>query len=192
MQDGSPSPTWLDALRSGDEAAAEALWSRYFERLAAVARVRLQRVSPEVSGDDIALSALKSVMLGCEQGRFPKLTDEDSLWPLLVTITARKAVDARRRHRATKRDAALTERPADLSAMIGQEPTVEFSAQVADELERLVTLFDDPSLRVIAQRKLEGYSHQEIAEELGCAKRTVIRKLERIRREWSDPEVNKA
>ena len=41
---------------------------------------------------------------------------------------------------------------------------------------------------VIAQKKLEGYTNQEIAQELKCTLRTVERKLERIRTYWGRTE----
>jgi DNA-binding CsgD family transcriptional regulator len=39
-------------------------------------------------------------------------------------------------------------------------------------------------LQQVAQLTLEGYSIQEIADKLGCVRRTVDRKLERIRDKW--------
>ena len=53
-------------------------------------------------------------------------------------------------------------------------------------LEHLVLKFEDPTLRLIAQRRLEGWSHDEIAVAVGCTSRTVIRKLKRIRQEWEE------
>jgi DNA-directed RNA polymerase specialized sigma24 family protein len=47
-------------------------------------------------------------------------------------------------------------------------------------LERLA----DATLRRIAAWKLEGYSSEEIAERLGCGRRTVDRKLGVIRSIW--------
>jgi DNA-directed RNA polymerase specialized sigma24 family protein len=40
-------------------------------------------------------------------------------------------------------------------------------------------------LRAIAVAKMEGHGHEEIAARLGCAPRTVQRKLGRIRSLWS-------
>jgi DNA-binding CsgD family transcriptional regulator len=49
-------------------------------------------------------------------------------------------------------------------------------------------MLSDQSLRQIAIWKLDGYTNQEIAERLGCALRTVQRKLERIQAYWSKPD----
>lgn len=175
---------WLDGLRAGDSVAAQELWNRYFARLVSVAQARLSRLSAETSGEDIALSALKSVMIGLQANRFPDLTDRDSLWPLLVTITARKAISEQRRQLAGRRTRNLECSLNDLRDFIGIEPSPDFAVEVADELERLVKSLGDASLRQIVEKKIAGFTNDEIAEELGCSVRTVIRKLDRIRREW--------
>ena len=82
---------WLDGLKAGESVAAQALWNRYFGQLVAVARSRLKSLSQEADSEDVALSALRSVMLGVRADRYPNLNDRTGLWPLLVTITARKS-----------------------------------------------------------------------------------------------------
>ena len=175
---------WLDGLKAGESLAAQALWNTYFAQLVSVAQSRLRGLDQESDGEDVALSALKSVMLGCQQDRFPTLTDRTSLWPLLVTITARKSIDKVRRQRAKVRDVQQTAGIDDLQVIVGKEPSPEFALEVADELESLVARFEEPKLRKIAQMKLEGCTNEEIAEELSVSTRTVIRKLNRIRDEW--------
>lgn len=175
---------WLDGLKAEESLAANELWKRYFARLVAVAQARLRTLSSEADGEDVALSALKSVMLGIRENRYPELVDRDSLWPLLVTITARKSIDQTRRQLAAKRSVSATENLDELRTIMAYEPGPEFAAELADELERLVTKFDDPVLRTVAERRLEGRTIEEIATELSVSARTVIRKLNRIRQEW--------
>ncbi len=57
-----------------------------------------------------------------------------------------------------------------------------------EALERRFQALREPELRLIAQKKLEGYTNQEIAQELKCTVRTVERKLERIRTYWRKAE----
>jgi DNA-directed RNA polymerase specialized sigma24 family protein len=54
--------------------------------------------------------------------------------------------------------------------------------------ENCIRLLDrlDPALRQIAQLRLDGYTNIEIATRLGCALRTVERRLELIRRIWNE------
>jgi DNA-directed RNA polymerase specialized sigma24 family protein len=57
---------------------------------------------------------------------------------------------------------------------------------VAEQYERLLGRLEKPSLRTIAQLKLEGYSNEEVAERLDCSLRTVERRLWLIRTIWSE------
>ena len=68
---------------------------------------------------------------------------------------------------------------------MGEEPTPEFAAQVAEEYERLLELLAEESLRPVAVWKMEGLTADEIADRLACSRRTVARKLEAIRVIWS-------
>jgi DNA-directed RNA polymerase specialized sigma24 family protein len=49
----------------------------------------------------------------------------------------------------------------------------------------LLTMLNEEELRRIALRRLQGFTLEEIAEELGCVPSTVNRKIERIRKIWS-------
>ena len=71
-----------------------------------------------------------------------------------------------------------------MAQVVGDEPTPEFAAMMADEYRRLFGSLADESLRVVALLKLEGHSNEEIARSLDCGLRTVERKLEVIRKRW--------
>ncbi len=96
---------FLKDFQGGDDAAFEAIWTRYFTRLVAMARRRLQKERRLAGADeeDIALSAFKSFHRRARRGDFPRLDDRDDLWVQLVTLTRQKIVDLRRRERALKR-----------------------------------------------------------------------------------------
>jgi DNA-directed RNA polymerase specialized sigma24 family protein len=176
---------WLDQLRAGDPAAARPLWQRYFARLVALARRRLRGAPRAVADEeDVALSAFDSFCRAAREDRFPELADRDDLWRLLVVLTERKAIDAVRRQGRAKRGGGRAAGGPALAALAGREPTPEFAALVAEECERLLGLLDDDALRTLALLKLEGYANGEIAERLGCALRTVERKLAVIRGLW--------
>ena len=178
--------TWLDGLKHHSEAAAQELWNRYFTRLVSLARRQLRGYARDTDEEDVALSALKSAMLGVQNDRFPDLNDRTSLWPLLVTITARKAVNELQRQRAKKRDRAAERPMGDEQLIAGSDPSPDFALRLAEAIETLVHSLDDETLQTIAQRKLEGYENEDIAKELNVSKRTVVRKLARIRQEWNE------
>jgi DNA-directed RNA polymerase specialized sigma24 family protein len=190
---------WISRLQAGDQAAAQLLWERYFQRLIGLARKNLQ-AAPRRAADeeDVALSAFATFCRGAVGGRFPRLHDREDLWPLLVVITARKAFDLIARERRQKRgggavvhEGALPDArgPSGLPAfeeLLGREPTPAFAAQVAEEFQRLLTRLGDASLQTVALLKMQGYNIKEIALQLDCVPRTVRRRLSTIRSLWAE------
>ena len=183
---------WIQELKQGDEQAAHELWQRYFRRLAALARQRLgdhgRRVQDE---DDVAIKVFKSLCEGAGRGDFAALDGRDDLWRLLATITSRKVAQHFRHEGRQKRgggqvrgDSILDSGEDGLKAIASVEPTPEFLHELADEHQRLLALLDDGMLRNIAVWKLEAWTGREIAEKLGITRRSVERKLERIRELW--------
>ena len=51
-----------------------------------------------------------------------------------------------------------------------------------DEFQQLMRQLDDETLRQIALWKMEGWTHQEIAQKLGCGVRTVEYRVALIRK----------
>jgi DNA-directed RNA polymerase specialized sigma24 family protein len=190
--------SWISLIKQGDQDAAEKLWERYFARLVRLARAKLlaaRRGIAEADEEDAALSAFDSFCAGAARGQFPKLSDRDSLWRLLVVITLRKVSDQIARRGRKKRGAghvvnesALFDGSvgldAGLEAMIGHEPTPEFAAMIAEEVQQLLQALGDDAIRRVAIWRLEGYTKEEIARKLDCSPRTVAYKVEFIRKTW--------
>jgi DNA-directed RNA polymerase specialized sigma24 family protein len=189
--EGSVTP-WIGALKQGDPAAAQRLWNAYFHRLVDLARARLRDVPRRAADEeDVALSAFDSFCRGAERGRFARLDDRDDLWQLLLVITLRKACNLAKHERRQARGSGRVRMLSDLAAwggedVLGDEPTPELAAQIADECRRLLGLLRDESLRSVALWKMEGYTHEEIAARLGCVRFTVDRKLRAIRQIWDE------
>jgi DNA-directed RNA polymerase specialized sigma24 family protein len=195
--------SWIELIKKGDHEAAQMIWERYFVRLVGLARARLAsrpRRAAVVDEEDAALSAFDSFYVGAGKGRYPSLKDREDLWRLLVVITARKVSDQVRSHGRQKRGGGRvmgelampggeSEREGGLDRIIGHEPSPEFAAMVADELRHLLDILDDPTIRLIALWRLEGYTRDEMAVKLGCARRTVGYKLDFIRKSWSAKEA---
>jgi DNA-directed RNA polymerase specialized sigma24 family protein len=206
--EGGSITRWLGDLKEGHQAAAQPLWERYFARLVVVARGKLRRMrrtTADEDEEDAALSAFNSFCIGAAQGRFPKLADRDDLWRLLVVITARKAIAQAQRQGRKKRGSGRVVDEATLfgndfngeGSLAGLEriaaagPTPEFAAMMAEECQRLLDALNDDDLRRVAISRMEGYNNDEIAEQLGCARRTVARRLDLIRQTWlADQETS--
>jgi DNA-directed RNA polymerase specialized sigma24 family protein len=175
-----PVTIWFRQLEAGDPAAVRPLFDRYFRRLVGLARKRLQ-AAPRRSADeeDVALSAFDSFCRNAEHGRFPDLSDRERLWRLLATFTVRKA-SRQMRGGAVKTD----ERSGVLSEVLGREPEPQLAAEMAEECERLLSALADPELRRVALMRMDGHSVEEVAKKIGCAPRSVKRKLQLIRSIW--------
>jgi DNA-directed RNA polymerase specialized sigma24 family protein len=189
---------WIGQLKARDPLAAQKLWERYFRRLVGLARKKLQGTRRQAADEeDVALSAFDSFCRGAEDGRFPKLDDRDNLWDLLVLLTARKAWHLRRDDARQKRARvqAWADTPfanADefgIEQFVGQEPSPEFAAQVAEEYRLLLGRLADRELEEIAIWKMEGFTNDEIAGKLDCSPRTIERKLRIIRGRWKQQET---
>ena len=184
---------WLGPLREGDPDAVQRLWERYFQQLIELARKKLRALPHCEAAEDVALSAFDSFCRGAGRGRFPQLADRDSLWRLLVVVTARKAAHYKRDASRQKRGGAgalagsappESDTGMSLEQIVGREPTPEFAAQAAEECRHLLGLLGDPELESVALLKMEGYTVEEIAERLGYVPRTIKRKLRLIRGLW--------
>ena len=189
---------WIEDVKEGDSDAARKIWQRYFPELVRLARTKLQGTRRGMADEeDVALSAMNSFCDAARNDRFPDLSDRHGLWRLLLHITAQKAVDLARHERRQRRGGgrvrgesilARPGLPADRQAfaeVVGDVPTPEFAAQMAEQCSRLLGLLDDPQLRTLAVAKMEGYENREIAERLQCSLRTVERRLQLIRAKWA-------
>lgn len=192
---------WIEQLRAGDrDAAAHALWERYFGRLVHFARHKLKDTPRRVEDEeDVALSAFKSFCEAAKKGRIPDLNDRECLWQFLLWITARKAVDRIRHYdrqkRRVKGESVLFSEKVDftdpgLSQVIGDAPTPEFAAIAVEEYQRLLSLLNDPQLESIAVAKMEGYTNKIIAKQLGYSVCTIERRLHLIRKIWEQESIS--
>ena len=75
-----------------------------------------------------------------------------------------------------------------LDRILADEPGPEVAAMVIDEYRRLRDRLGSELLRQMLDLRLQGYTREEIANRLGCAERTVRRKLELIREAWLQGE----
>ncbi len=199
-EDGSVTQ-WIDALKKGQPDAAAALWQRYYGRVLAVARRRLQTSTDKTAeeAEDVALSAFYGLCAGAAQGRFDHLNDRIDLWQLLTAITVKKSLSRQQWNGRLKRGGGRVfagsagvppGHPADpggdeaLPLVLSKEPTPESVAIIQEQFDELLDALEDSTLRQIALWRMDGLSNAEIAEKLGCVLRTVERKIERIRLIW--------
>lgn len=184
-QSTPPSADLLRQWRHGDEAAAEAIFARYAERLTRLAKSRLSaRLAARVDPEDIVMSAYRSFFVAARQGRFDVERGGD-LWRLLVEVTLHKLCRQAARHQTQRRSIEREQHLADRTdvpiAIAGDEPTPDEALAAAEELEAVLRQLPVRGRRALELR-LQGFEHEEIAERLDCTERTVRRRLSEARR----------
>ena len=162
---------WIERLAAGDQRAPEVIWHQYFEKIQRFAKRRL-RDMPRRSADeqDVALSAFNSFFQAANEDKFPKLSDRDDLWKLLITITARKVSAQQRKHFAEKRGggrvsgesvfADLQGNNAGFANFLGTEPTPELVAVMEEQYDHLLTVLDDETLTYIGKIRYKDETHE--------------------------------
>jgi DNA-directed RNA polymerase specialized sigma24 family protein len=188
---------WLQEIRSGNSAAAEALWHRYFPQLVQIARAKLQGAPRQMADEeDIALSAMNCFYRAAQEGRYPDLADRHGLWRLLLQITSHRAVSLMRSENRQRRGGGRDRYDAtcnisesasnwSLPEPLADDTSIpEYAAIMAEECGQLLEQLHDAELRAIAVAKMEGHSNAEIAAQLNCSERTIERRLNLIRDKW--------
>lgn len=193
----------LKAVERGDELAAQRLWERYYAQLLRIARAKMTGVASRAFDEqDVVLNAFEACYRGLQVGRYPNINDRHDLWRLLISLTSRKTIDGIRREQRQKRGGGQVLLEADmgrpghdsndgrLADFEGAEPTPEFAAMLAEDLKLRLDSLPSDVLREICLWKIEGFTNEEIAAKLKCTTRTVERKLELIRKQWTEAEAD--
>jgi len=172
--------------RLGSDAAAREIFERFTRRLVGLARAQLDdRFRHKIDPEDVVQSAYKSFFLRYGDGALAA-EGWDGLWGLLTLITVRKCADRVRYHRAESRDldreARTTSDVEPWRDVAGREPTAVEAAVLTETLENLLRGLDADE-RPIVELSLQGYTTQEIGENLGRAERSVRRLRERVRKQ---------
>ena len=189
---------WLSQLRAGDPLAAAKLWDRFFDRLVAVAKQKLATANRRVADEeDIAIGVMASLCECARRGQLPAIDNRDDLWLQLLSWTKHDVIDHVRAASALKRGGNRVRGDSvflnELKPNLGQAgfdeiadlaASPEMLAEMDEQLHQLLGRLPDAVLRLIANRKMEGYTNQEIAIESGVSVRTIDRKLDLIRRYW--------
>jgi len=184
--------SWIDQLADGNEQAAEQVWQHISTRVQEFARQKLDVATRRRYDEhDAANSAFHSLCRGLADGRL-KAENRDALWGLLAVITSRKISAQRRSMNRQKRgggdvrgESGFAELgAAGINAIGGNQPTPDVLAEVSESCAQLLDALPDETMKKIVLLKFQGANNGEVASELQCTRRTIERKLERIRRIW--------
>ena len=196
--DDEPITEWLNQLPDGDSLAQRKIWERCANRIAREAKKHLAGVSRRDSDEeDVAIKVLNSLFQRLADGRQKPLESRTELWNLLLRMTRNKSAEEARRKLAQKRGAGRVRGESALGAgadetgnrgidrVSGKTPDPQRAFDEAQQLTQMLNSLKDSQARRIALLRMANHSDQEIADILGCGKRTVQRRLEEIRTKFS-------
>jgi len=188
----------LEGIRSGDEESQTKFWNLHFGRLVSLARRKMSNIRLRTHDEeDFAISAIDSFYHGLAKRRFDAIRTNNELWKLLTTIVVRKIAKQRKKHFSQKRGggqvrgesffmgASADDERTGIGNISGGGGSPYLEAEFLDTCEKLYALLEDETTRTVARLSMEGYSIDEITEHLGCVRRTVERKLKKIREKWA-------
>jgi RNA polymerase sigma-70 factor (ECF subfamily) len=179
--------TLVARWREGDQQAATELFSRYAGRLIALARKRLShKFAGHIDPEDVVQSVYRSFFADTREGRY-EIKRGGDLWQLLVSITLHKLTDKVRQNKAGRRAVQREQHFGSEDSLVAMrahigahQPTPVEAAALAEQVEQLMAQLV-PLHRKMLERRLQGYNLAEIAAEMQCSQRTVIRVLDRIK-----------
>jgi RNA polymerase sigma factor (sigma-70 family) len=178
-------PKLLRGLRDAQPWAVEQFYMEYAAALESLAAKHLsspirRRVGPE----DIVQSACRTFFRRAKEGQF-QLDDSESLWRLLTAITMAKVREQTRFHLRQRRSMkGETEPDSNLDGStapmpISTEILPEAAAEFNDQFKRLIRSLDAEEQQVV-HLKLQQFTNDEVASQLGCSERTVRRLVKKI------------
>lgn len=180
------STSLIKRVRAGDSVAAFALFDLYVGRLVGFVRMKLdgkfgRRFDPE----DVTQSVMGSFFVRLRNGQYD-LVESGALWRLLVAMAANKVKEKKRFHLAGKRTLKAEESTDNDGSVFGvplgrllAEPSADDEVAMKETLEVVMAKLS-PAKRQIMELHLRGRTITEIAQEVGCAERTVQRTLKQI------------
>ena len=183
--------TWLQRLKgSPDDLSAQKLWNRVSPRIQMLARRLIQRFGADAAFDeeDVTVSVFASLYAGLNDKKFPDLQDSESLWKLLSLMTVRKINDRSKQRRAIKRGGDVEGdglAPICVDCYSDDRPEPSIEAMMADQCRMMLTQLNDPTLERIVLLKLDGFTNDEIADQLQYSRRTIQRMLNLVKEAWS-------
>jgi RNA polymerase sigma factor (sigma-70 family) len=179
----------LARWQNGDQQAAAELFSRYADRLIALARSRLsEKLARRVDPEDAVHSAYRSFFADVREGRYQVERGGD-LWQLLVMITLHKVQHQVERHSSKKRALDREEFYGSEDSLVAfqqaiktREPSPMAALALSEQVEQLMQPLDASQRRMLELR-LQGYNLEEIAAACRCSEATVRRLLDRVKRQ---------
>ena len=175
--------------------ASQLIWERYFERIRDFANGKIYPRHRRVfDGEDVAGSALLTLMDGLRKKKFPNINNREQLWQVLIVIATRKTLNNAKYYDRQKRGGGKVKGGSavddgaqlkSLNSCFNQDEDPAKFIELELTCQELLNALPDDDYRQITLMRLAGFNNDEIGKRLGCSRRTIDRKLDAIRLVWS-------
>ena len=175
-------------LQQGDQDSASDLWRFLRERLLDLSRKANRGADSPVNDDEDTVALSSADTLDCwQEQRDNDIECREELWRQMAFIAFNKA-----RSRATDetrlQDAGGTSfEPGEkmFDAVSGETPEANWSMLMQEGCAELLNQLQTKELRNVALLNVQGYTNEAIANQIGCTRRAIQRRLVLIREIWS-------
>ena len=170
--------TLITRLRGGDDQAASEFYDRYVKRVFGLVHQQMaDRLHAVVQPEDIVQSVFKSIFRGLTTGDYDA-PRSGSLWQLIAIVAVHKVRRNARRTLVDRRDARRTQSLDELEGFEAESSSTpeEFERAIREEIEGL-----KPFEQEVAMLRVQGFTVEDISNNLNRSRRGIERALHRIR-----------
>jgi RNA polymerase sigma factor (sigma-70 family) len=173
----------LSGVKRADRNAVHALFHRCYNRIAAISLTKLGGAPRRgFDQDDVANSAFREFLSRAAAGDFKKLENRDDVWQVLTLLVGDKVQDGLRHERRKKRGGGKPDVPIEqVMEAVSKLDDPSMEAEINDAKQIFLAKLPSDDHRRVVELLAEGYTHEEIAQELDLSVRTVDRRVEDIR-----------
>jgi RNA polymerase sigma factor (sigma-70 family) len=175
----------LQLCRQGSEWAAATIHGRYEKRIRRLAQrhwppAMRSRFDPEDIVQEVFDRFFRAIRRGLYSG-----SEVSGLWGFFLVVTLNQIRKAASRHLSRRRDVRQTVGQGSMCCHLDLVPHEMPSAHSRMVVEELLTALA-PFMREVVERKLQGYTVREIADDLLVSRRAVERVLQEVRRRFAE------
>lgn len=170
---------WLESVVQRHDGYESETVARFADRLLRLAQSRMPaRLRRRVDPEDIIQSTFRSFFARHENGQF-EFQEFPDVWKLLAAITFKKVQQSLRFHERQQRDVNRETLPDEAGGAV--TATASSVAVMIDLLETILERIPEQHREIIRLR-MDNFSVEEIAEQVGVSTRTVSRAIALVRK----------
>ncbi|MBX9789696.1 MAG: hypothetical protein K2Y37_12335 [Pirellulales bacterium] len=175
---------WIAQAKAGDLSALARLHQRYWPALVGLARHRLHGSPIPSDEEDIAQQAFLDFYHAVQRQRVPKLVNRQQFLALLSHIISCKACNEVTHELTARRGGGRVQQGSAITRLVDDSAYSPLQEAILKDCYQKYVATMPENLREFAELFLQGHTREQIAAALGCADRTVDRKLAILREYW--------